>query len=366
MHYRLRKHAVVRSIALMMSAIACAGMVPVQSAGASSALEFDAPSGLAFGGGHLWVTNEAGNSVTEINPSGGAWLATFIATRYGFNQPTAITSFGPNLFVANASGSVSELRASNGALVRVISGEKFGFVDPVAITTVGTRILVLNAGRPSASPNVMGSITEINGRTGALLRTVSGPSLMLANPMAFTVYGADVYVADEANNSVTEANIATGKLVTVISQQGLDSPDGIAYQDGNIWVADGASNAATEISAATNAVTVTETDSDADYGFGDPLMVIGTGGNVYVASPYGTSPMVTKVSATSGTPYWFMCNTNGPYYFSQLSAFAVSGSDLWVASQSGANSTTPAASTGSLTEMSVDDGSLITTLPLPG
>jgi hypothetical protein len=37
-----------------------------------------------------------------------------------------------------------------------------------------------------------------------------------------------------------------------------------------------------------------------------------------------------------------------------------------VASQSGANSTTPAASTGSLTEMSVDDGSLITTLPLPG
>jgi DNA-binding beta-propeller fold protein YncE len=339
-------------------------MAPLQVAGASSAREFDSPSGLAFGGGHLWVTNQGDNSVTEINPNSGAWLATYLAPRYGFNQPTAITSFGADLFVTNKGGSVSELRASNGAFVRYISGKKFGFADPVAITSVGQRILVLNAGHSGATPT--GSITEFNGRTGALLRTVSGPSFMLENPMAFTVNGADVYVADEGNNSVSEVNFATGALVTVISQQGLDGPDGIAIQDGNIWVADSASNAATEISAATNTVTATDTDADAAYGFGDPLMVIGTGGNVYVASPYGTSPMVTKVSATAGTPYWYMCNTNGPYYFSQLSAFAVSGNDLWVASSSGANSKTPGASTGSLTEMSVTDGSLITTLPLPG
>jgi DNA-binding beta-propeller fold protein YncE len=366
MHFRLRKYLAIGAIALITSTVASVALVPVPLAGASGALEFDGPSGLAFGGGHLWVTNQAGNSVTEINPNGGAWIATFIATRFHFNQPTAITSFGPDLFVANAGGSISELRASDGALIRVISGKKYGFDDPIAVTAVGKRILVLNAGLPSASPSVTGSITELNGRTGALLRTISGPSLMLDNPMALTMNGADVYVADEANNSVTVANIATGNLVTVISQQGLDNPDGIAYQDGNVWVADSASNAATEISATTNSVTTTETDSDGAYGFGDPLMVIGTDGNVYVASPYGTSPMVTKVSATSGTPYWFMCNTNGPYYFSQLSAFAVSGDDLWVASRSGANSETPGASTGSLTEMSVDDGSLITTLPLPG
>lgn len=365
MPYRPKKCAAVGAIALITSALASVGMVPVPVAGASSALEFDSPSGLAFDGGHLWVTNQGNNSVTEINPNSGAWLATYVAPRYGFNQPTAITSFGANLFVANKGGSVSELRASTGAVVRVISGRKFGFVDPVAITSVGKRVLVLNAGHSSATPNALGSITEFNGRTGALLRTVSGPSFMLDNPMAFTVNGADVYVADEGNNSVSEINFATGALVTVISQQGLDAPDGIAVQDGNIWVADSASNAATQISAATNVVTATDTDADAAYGFGDPLMVIGTGGNVYVASPYGASPMVTKVSATTGTPYWYMCNTNGPYYFSQLSAFAVSGDDLWVASSSGANSKTPGASTGSLTEMSVGDGSLITTLPSP-
>jgi hypothetical protein len=75
--------------------------------------------------------------------------------------------------------------------------------------------------------------------------------------------------------------------------------------------------------------------------------------------------MVTKVSATKGTPYWYMCNTNGPYYFTRLSAFAVSGNDLWVASRSGDNSQTPGAKTGSLTELLITSGGLVRTLPSP-
>ena len=58
-----------------------------------------------------------------------------------------------------------------------------------------------------------------------------------------------------------------------------------------------------------------------------------------------------------------MCNTNGPYYFSNLSAMAVSGDDIWVASRTGDNSTTPGATTGSLTELSATSGALIRTLP---
>ena len=90
------------------------------------------------------MTNEAGNSVTEINPSNGSWIATLRSTRCGFNRPTAITLSGPNLFIANAAGSVSELRASNGAFVRVISGRHYRFVNPVAIEADGSMILVLN------------------------------------------------------------------------------------------------------------------------------------------------------------------------------------------------------------------------------
>jgi len=75
--------------------------------------------------------------------------------------------------------------------------------------------------------------------------------------------------------------------------------------------------------------------------------------------------MVTKVSVTTGLPSWYMCNTNGPYYFSLLSAFAITGDDLWVASRSGANSQTPDAATGSLTELSTVNGALVTTVPVP-
>ena len=116
-------------------------------------------------------------------------------------------------------------------------------------------------------------------------------------------------------------------------------------------------------SRATGAVLGTVTDSDGQYGFGRPSVAIQSGGDVFIASPFGTSPMVTKLSATTGTPSWYMCNTNGPYYFSLLSAFAVSGDHLWVASQSGANSKTPGAKTGSLTELNTGSGALITTLP---
>src|SRR5271170_6380427 len=103
----------------------------------SAANEFDAPSGLAFGGGHLWVTNEAGNSLTEIDPATGAWMGSFLGRRYGFSHPTAITSAGSDLFVANDSGSLSEVRAGNGAAIRTISGTQFGFLHPIALALSG-------------------------------------------------------------------------------------------------------------------------------------------------------------------------------------------------------------------------------------
>jgi hypothetical protein len=245
--------------------------------------------------------------------------------------------------------------------VRNFSGPRYHFVDPVAIAAAGTVILVLNGGKS----NGVGSITEFRATTGKALRTIAGSSFAFEYPVAFTVSGANVFVADKGANSVTEANIATGRLVRVVAQQGLNLPDGIAVVAGSAWVADSGSNAATEIDAATGAVIGTETDADGSYGFGAPSMVIGSGGNVFVASPFGASPMVTKLSATTGVPSWYMCNTNGPYYFSLLSAFAVSGTDLWVASRSGANNPTPGSATGSLTELSTGDGSLITTLPAP-
>jgi len=105
----------------------------------SGAREFDDPSGLAMGGGHLWVTNEAGNSLSEINPATGSWIATINSSLYGFRRPTAIASDGPYLFVTNAVGTVSELRASDGAFIRSIAGANYRFADPVAMEAAFSR-----------------------------------------------------------------------------------------------------------------------------------------------------------------------------------------------------------------------------------
>src|ERR1039458_6574853 len=63
----------------------CVSILPAQLAGgvgSTGALEFDSPSGLAFGGGHLWVSNEMGNSVSEINPTNSLWIATLNSKIY--------------------------------------------------------------------------------------------------------------------------------------------------------------------------------------------------------------------------------------------------------------------------------------------
>ena len=316
---------------------------------ASQGLEFDAPSGLAFGGRYLWVTNYNGNSVAAVDPSNGAWVATYRGAGYGFDRPSAITDVGSDLFVADAAGFVTELDATNGAAVRTIRGAGYHFADPVAIASSHDTLLVLNAGQPP-------SVTEIDIATGKLIRVASSPGF--DDPVAMAVWGDDAFVANQASNAVTEVDVLNGVQVgaPITSPGHISSPDGIAAEDGYVWVSDSATNAATQIDAATRQVM--RTVNDGSYGFNTPSVALAWPGYVFIATPNGTSPMVTMVNAATGAGGWngsspsYVCNTNGPYYFSNISAMAVSGDDLWVASRTGDNYPAHSAEYGSLTELS--------------
>jgi hypothetical protein len=326
---------------------------------ASNGSEFDSPSGLAVAHNALWVTNLNGNSVSEINPSNGDWLRNVRGAGYGFNRPTGIAADGSYLFIANAGGSVTEINAVNGAAVRIIQGPQYQFSDPRAIlvTDGGAIVVVLNGG---------GSLTEFGAGSAGLIRVVSGAAFGFDNPVAMSLSssGAYAFVADRGNNAVTEVNVMTGALARVIRGDGLDSPDGIAVSTTTVWVSDSADNAVTKLSASSGAGLGTFSNSTADFGFGQPATVFANAGNVFITSPLGVSPMVTKVSATTNTPAWYMCNTNGPYYFSVLTALAATGTGLWVASSSGANNPKADARAGSLTELSTTNGALMRTLPV--
>jgi hypothetical protein len=341
------------------AAVAAPLQIAANAVVASNGSEFDSPSGLAVAHNALWVANLNGNSLSEINPSNGDWLRNVRGVGYGFNRPTGIAADGSYLFIANAGGSVTEVNAVNGAAVRIIQGSQYHFADPVAIlvTDGGAIVVVLNGG---------GSLTEFGAGSGGLIRVVSGAAFGFDNPvaMALSSSGAYAFVANRTNSTVTEVNVMTGALARIIRGDGLDSPDGIAVSSTTVWVSDSADNAVTKLSASSGAGLGTFSNSTADYGFGQPGTVFANAGNVFITSPFGVSPMVTKVSTTTNAPAWYMCNTNGPYYFSVLTALAATGTGLWVASSSGANNPKSDARFGSLTELSTTNGALMRTLPI--
>ena len=61
-------------------------------------------------GTHVWVANNQGDSVTELNASDGSWVQTLSGGSYGFNAPYAIAVDSTHVWVADANGdSVTEL-----------------------------------------------------------------------------------------------------------------------------------------------------------------------------------------------------------------------------------------------------------------
>ena len=244
MRERATRRRALRWFSVLVAAATCGTVLPLQGAeSAANIREFDSPSGLAIGGGHLWVTNEAGNSVTEINPSSGAWIATFNAATDGFRRPTAITSDG-RVPLRRQHRRIGQRTACE---QRRLRSKRLRGSLPLRQPRGDHR------GR-EPDPRAQRRATQRRGsehrvdhgdsrRNGSLVRTVSGPSFAFADPAAFAVSGGDVFVADRRNDAVTEVRVATGRLMRVVAGQGLSAPDGIAVVSGVAWVADSASNA---------------------------------------------------------------------------------------------------------------------------
>lgn len=120
---------------------------------------FQTPTSIAVGGGHVWVANYTGNSVTELDAGTGAWIRTLSGSRYGFDEPLAIIDDGTHVWVANRlDNSLTELNASNGGLVRTLSSDTDAIDNPYGIGADGAQLWVVNA---------VGSVTELRPATAA-------------------------------------------------------------------------------------------------------------------------------------------------------------------------------------------------------
>ena len=58
---------------------------------------FGQPAGVAFDGTHVWITNQNGNSVTQINADDGSLVQVLSDARYGLNGPAYIAFDGTHV-----------------------------------------------------------------------------------------------------------------------------------------------------------------------------------------------------------------------------------------------------------------------------
>jgi hypothetical protein len=310
---------------------------------ASAGDDLDAPTAAAITGGDLFVANEAGNSVTVLNATTGSHVATITGPSFAFDHPTAIVALGHRLFVANGTGnSVTEIDSSTRALVRTISGPQFQFSDPIALTGASGHLYVLSAG---------GEVTAVSTASGDLDGVAAGSPFGFSTPMGLAVSGSHLFVTNRGANSVTEVDDRTMTFVATLKGAGFgfQEPTGAAIDGPDLWVTNTAGDSVSEISAATARpvrVVVDHTNLP------NPGPITVGDGYVFTVSPPGVSPMVSQVMPKDGAVPWMMCNTNGPYLFSNPQAAVVSGSNLWVVSKA----------SSSLTEMNTDSGDLIRTI----
>ncbi|HXY43719.1 MAG TPA: hypothetical protein VEH29_06000 [Acidimicrobiales bacterium] len=330
-------------------AITPAGAAPraTQASSKRDVYGFNAPDAAAVTGNDLFVANKMGNSITEVGASDGAFMKVLEGAKYHLDEPSALLVLGKDLFVANAKAGVTEIAVSNGALVRTYRGAKY-FSGAIALATNGSGDLyVLNAGGS-------GSITKVVTTSGKM----SAFRFSLDKPEGMAAAGQDLFVTNSADNSVTEIDGATMKVLTTLSSATyqFNEPTGIVASGSYVWVANYAGFSVTQFSAATNQFIQAVRDAS---NLPDPGPITSGDGYVFAASPPGASPMISQIPLTpSSSVKWMMCNTNGPYDFSNPEALVVAGTHLWVVNEGGPSAPWPA----SLTEMQTGSGRLIRTV----
>jgi outer membrane protein assembly factor BamB len=327
--------------------------LPRVPAGTSDPYGFSAPDAAVVGGSVLFVANKGGNSVTEVNAGNGAYISTLQGPRYHFDGPTALELVGAGLFVGSGpGGSVTELNARTGAVIRIMAGIKFGLTYPVAMASEGSRYLFVLCAD--------GSVAKVLVATGQYLGEATGGNFGFDNPTSLVDVGNHIFVANSGSNSVTELDARDMRVVRILSGPGgaandpFHTPIGMVAEGGNIWVTNRAGLSVTEFSAATGKVLQVVPNTE-DY-LPSPGAIAYGDGYLFVASPPGSSPMITQLVSTDPAKLpWMMCNTNGPYTFSNPQALVVYGTDLWVVNEGGAGGPPG----NSLTEMNTETGSLV-------
>lgn len=277
------------------------------------ALNFD-PEGVLNGpvfvaidaAGNVWAPNTGGNSVTELNPSGGL-VGTFAPDAASFDGPdgVAIDAAG-NVWITNFIGdSVSELLAgcSNSSCTGLnFAPDGSDFDDPF-------NLAMDTAGNAWITNRVASSVVELNS-SGGLVGNFAPEGANFNFPQGVAIDTAgNVWIGNTANDtepavtgSVVELN-SNGDLLGnfVPSGANFDSPEDVAIDaTGNIWVTNISGDSVSELLAGCSGAGCTGLNFSPDgANFDFPEQVkVDAAGNAWVANGDGDS--VTELNSSGG------------------------------------------------------------------
>lgn len=210
------------------------------------------PEGIAFDGTSIWVTNLYADTVSKIDRITGA--------RSDFpvgDTPADIAFDGSNIWVTNrAADTVSRLSVASGSRTDYATGD-----IPGGIVFDGVSIWVANAGSDTVS--------KIKPSTGA--RT-DYPAGLQPGDLAFD--GQFLWVTNPAVDTVTRLDRNSG---TITAYPTGDEPRGVLFDGTSIWVTNHWSNTVSQFDLATGA----RTDHATAAG---PQGLAFDGANVWVAN----------------------------------------------------------------------------------
>ena len=233
------------------------------------------PSGVAFGGGSLWVANQGDNTVLRIHPDTSAVLQRWEAG----DSPSAIVATETDVWVANAGdATVTRINIVANRIVqpRISVGSR-----PEALAVGPGGVWVANSGdntiqridqksgTPAAAVDVGDgpdgllvdgtTLWVANGRDGTVSRRdattgneLGSPLKVGSGPRGMARFGDELWVADQLSRSVSRVDLRSGNVHSLLVG---DGPTSVAALGDEVWVSEQYAGTLSRIDPATDHLT---------------------------------------------------------------------------------------------------------------
>jgi hypothetical protein len=205
------------------------------------------PGPIVVSGSHVWVVNSNSTqssraTLIELNASNGSLVRVYGGNTDGLNGVLNITASTNDVWLTNAGGSdgsVTELNSRTGSLVRVITTIGNGITAPDPISVNGTHVWIGNI------QDGRNALSELNARTGSLIRVIKAEADQFNGLLGVVAHNSHVWVTNgegyesgSETNSVTELNARTGSLLRIIKEKdhSLYGPTEIIASGSKLWI----------------------------------------------------------------------------------------------------------------------------------